>query len=351
MRASAVDQPHGPFLKPPVWTWEVPLYFWVGGLASGAAFVATACEAAGDERSARAARKIALAAVTLAPPLLIADLGRPARFLNMLRVFKVRSPMSMGSWCLVAFSTTAAGAVGADLLHRPRAAKRLGVATTLLGTYLGSYTGTLLSVTAVPLWARSRTTLGPLFICTATASGAAATRLALVAQGMPAVHPTQRALGRVETASIVAELALSRAHGRSLGNIGAVMHAGRPGVLFRLAETAVTAGVGTRLMSRWASPRVRDLASVLFLAGALTFRYAWMEAGKASATHDPSLVALGRGRQGQEDLTEVPAESRRITRPRRPLGPDTIKHVWGEAARRTSLAVEGVLQPRRRLRD
>jgi hypothetical protein len=76
-----------------------------------------------------------------------------------------------------------------------------------------------------------------------------------------------------------------------------------------------------------------------------------MEAGKASATHDPSLIALGRGRQGQEDLTEVPVESRRITRPRRPVAPDAVRHVWGEAVRRTSLAVEAVLQPGRRWRD
>ena len=241
MRDAPVTGLHGPFIKAPVWTWEVPLYFWVGGLASGSAFVAAACDAAGDHESARVARKLALGSVALAPPLLIADLGRPGRFFNMLRILKPRSPMNLGAWCLIAFSTTAAAAVGADLLERPRAARSFGVATTLLGGYLGSYTGVLLATTAVPLWARSRAVLGPVFICTAAASGAAATRLALAAGGMSDEHPTQEALDRVETASILAELTLSAINRRRPGAIGDVMHAGRSGLLFRGAEFAVSA--------------------------------------------------------------------------------------------------------------
>ena len=78
MRAGAMpDDPQGPFIKPPVWTWEIPLYFWVGGMASGSAFVALAADLAGDEWSASVARKVALAVVVPAPALLIADLGRP----------------------------------------------------------------------------------------------------------------------------------------------------------------------------------------------------------------------------------------------------------------------------------
>ena len=72
-------------MKAPVWTWEVPLYFWFGGLAAGSSFVALACDLAGDRRSARWARLVALGAVAPCAPLLIADLGRPLRFLNMLR--------------------------------------------------------------------------------------------------------------------------------------------------------------------------------------------------------------------------------------------------------------------------
>src|SRR5207245_5498257 len=101
-------------------------------------FMALACDVAGDHRSAAIARKVALGAVAPAPLLLIGDLGRPERFLNMLRVFKPRSPMSMGAWCLVSFSGSASLAVGADLAGRPRTARALGGATALPGGYPGS---------------------------------------------------------------------------------------------------------------------------------------------------------------------------------------------------------------------
>ena len=183
------DHVQGPVMKAPVWTWEVPVYFWTGGIASGSAFVALACDLAGDHRSARIARLVALGALAPSPPLLIMDLGRPERFYNMLRVFKPRSPLSMGAWALSAFGGLVTGAVGADLLGRERTARGLGAATALVGGYLGSYTGVLLASTAVPVWARSRLFLGPIFVATATATGAAATRLVLVATGLPAARP------------------------------------------------------------------------------------------------------------------------------------------------------------------
>src|SRR3712207_3928197 len=193
----------------PVWTWEVPIYFWLGGMAAGASFVALACDLAGDEDAARVARKVALGAVIPSPPLLIMDLGRPLRFLNMLRVFKPRSPMSMGVWCLVAFSNLGAGAVAADVVGRRRVARALGAVNAVVGGYLGSYTGVLLAATAVPVWARSRLLLGPIFVATATATGASACRLALAATGLPEGHPTRGALGVVERGAMSAELLLS----------------------------------------------------------------------------------------------------------------------------------------------
>jgi hypothetical protein len=343
MRNAPVTGIHGPFIKPPVWTWEVPLYFWVGGIASGTAFVAAACDAAGDHASARLARRLALGTVSLAPPLLIADLGRPGRFLNMLRIVKPRSPMNLGAWCLVAFSTTAAAAVGADVLDRPRAARSLGAFNAVLGGYLGSYTGVLLATTAVPLWARSRRVLGPVFVCTAAASGAAATRLALIARGMPDDHPTQSALGQVETASIVTELTLSALNRRQLRETGAVMHEGRPGLIFRIAEVAVTAGLGAQLAARVRGRRLREVSSVLFLGGALAFRYAWVEGGKASATRHDDVAAMGRGTHASEDQVEVPRGPRVVSRERRPSRLAAIAGPWSEAVRRLSLLAERLL--------
>ena len=117
-------------------------------------------------RAGRAARRaaswpgarwrVALAGAVVSPALLISDLGRPERFLNMLRVFKVTSPMSVGSWVLAAFGA-AASAGAAD-----HAARRLvpgGVRARhgrgrVLGLPLATYTAALVANTAVPVVAR-----------------------------------------------------------------------------------------------------------------------------------------------------------------------------------------------------
>src|ERR1700761_9112247 len=216
----------GPMMKAPVWSREVPIYFWFGGMAAGASFVGVACDLAGDERSARIARKVALAALMPSPPLLILDLGRPERFYNMLRIFKPRSPMSMGSWCLTAFGGLASGAVFADLLGRRKTARSLGAANAVVAGYLGSYTGVLLASTAVPVWARSRLFLGPIFISTATLTGAATTRLVLSATGVSAEHPTREALGHVESGAMAAELLFSELNRERLGSLASVLEDG-----------------------------------------------------------------------------------------------------------------------------
>ena len=286
----------GPVINAPVWTWEVPLYFWFGGMAAGSSFVALACDLAGDEDSARIARRVALAALMPSPPLLIMDLGRPERFYNMLRVFKPRSPMSMGAWALSAFGGLAAAAVGADLLGRRREAKLLGGVNAVVGGYLGSYTGVLLASTAVPVWARSRLFLGPIFVATATATGAAATRLTLVATGLPVGHPTRRALGNVETGAMAAELAMSVINERRLGPLASGLEEGRPGTFFKAAKWAVRAGLGLRFARKPLGPGIHHLASVLYLAAGLMFRYAWVGAGRESAGHDRVVAQMARDR-------------------------------------------------------
>ena len=287
----------GPFLNAPVWTWQVPVYFWFGGVATGSSFVALACDAAGDERAAALARRLTLAAILPGAPLLVMDLGRPLRFLNMLRIFKPRSPMSMGSWCLSAFSAAASGAVAADLLGRPRLARALGASTALLGTYLGSYTGVLLASTAVPLWARSRAFLPPLFMCTAVGGGAAANRLALAAAGVPAGDPTRTALGVVEAVAMTTELALSEINERRLGPLAEALAESRS---FRLARWGTLGGLALRLA------RAHHAASALFLGAGLAFRVAWVLAGRGSAHDDEAVARMARSARGA-----------RVRRPRR----------------------------------
>src|SRR5580704_15059928 len=97
-----------PLLKPPTWTWEVPLYFFLGGISGMAACIAFAALVFGAPTNLiRFALWMGLIGASICPALLIADLGRPLRFLNMLRVFKWRSAMSMGSWILSAFGGAA----------------------------------------------------------------------------------------------------------------------------------------------------------------------------------------------------------------------------------------------------
>ena len=290
------DVVQAPMMKPAVWTWEVPLYFWFGGIASGSAFVAMACDVSGDHKSAAVARKVALAALLPSPPLLVMDLGRPERFLNMLRVFKPRSPMSMGAWCLSVFGALASAAVGADLLGREKAARRLGGANAVVAGYLGSYTGVLLASTAVPVWSRSRFFLGPIFVCTAAATGAAASRFALVATGVPAGHPTREALGRVETWAIAAELAMSTINERRLGRVGEALEQGTPGRLFRFAKWSVRSGLALRLLRNRVGPVAHHVASGCYLAGGLAFRYAWVGAGRTSANDHDVVARTARGR-------------------------------------------------------
>jgi hypothetical protein len=291
----------------PVWTWEVPLYFWFGGVAAGSSFVALACDLAGDEASAAVARKVALGAVIPSPILLIMDLGRPARFLNMMRIVKVRSPMSLGAWCLVAFSSLAGASVALDLLGRSRSAKVVGGVNALFGGYLGSYTGVLLASTAVPLWARSRLFLGPIFVSTAAATGAAANRLVLVATGVREdTHPTRRALGWVETGAMTTELLLSELNERRLGELATGLDRGKPGRMFRAAKWLVRGGLALRFTrSRFGRPE-HDVASAMYLLAGLLFRFAWVEAGKINARDDEVVAQMARdrpargGRGGQD---------------------------------------------------
>ena len=288
------EQIQGPVMNPAVWTWEVPLYFWFGGIAAGSSFVALACDLGGDHRSARIARRVALGALMPSPPLLILDLGRPERFYNMLRIFKPRSPMSMGAWCLSVFGGLGTAAVGADLIGRKREARALGAANAVVGGYLGSYTGVLLASTAVPLWARSKMFLGPIFVTTAVATGAAATRLVLVATGLPEGHRTRHALGRVEATAIAIELGLSTWNERRLGDTGDALERGRAGKLFHLAKWSVRAGLALRLARPKLGSRIHHVASGLYLLGGLAFRYAWVAAGHNSATDDHDVARMSR---------------------------------------------------------
>ena len=200
-----------------MWTWEIPAYFFFGGMAGAAAPFALLSELRGDEALARRAWLVALAGVAASPPLLIADLGRPERFHHMLRVLKPTSPMSVGSWVLGASSTAIALANARSLFGWfPRLGRAAG-ATAVLGPALSTYTAVLVADTAIPAWHEARRELP--FVFAAGAAMSAGSAIALVGGGAPA-----RRLALVGAAG---ELAATTAMERRLGAARRALPRGR----------------------------------------------------------------------------------------------------------------------------
>jgi formate-dependent nitrite reductase membrane component NrfD len=278
-----------PLLKAPVWTWEVPAYFFVGGAAGAAAMLGVVAQLTGGDRElVRHARWIAMGGATLSAPLLISDLGRPERFLNMLRVFKAQSPMSVGSWTLATFGTAAAAAAFAEELRRRTdlpvtligdAAAMLSAAT---GVVMATYTGVLIGATAIPVWSAHAATLPIHFGASALASAVALLELfghderALEVLGLVAAAMETWTGWRIESRRDVASEPLRR------GGTGVTIRAGG---LFSGPLPLLLRFAGIR------SKRARRAAAASALLGSLITRVAWIDAGKASA-RDPR-PALG----------------------------------------------------------
>lgn len=277
-----------PVLKKPVWTWEVPLYFFVGGTAGAAAIIAAAAESTGaDGTLARDARWIAAVGAPVSAALLTADLGRPERFLNMLRVFKPQSAMSVGSWTLAAFAATTTGAVVADALVS-RAGDRLPVrrvargttmAAAALGTMMTTYTGVLIGATAIPVWNRSVRLLPVHFGASGLASAVAL--LTLMGHDDPALNDVAIAAAAVETL-IGARIESRRSRALEPLKRGPSGWVIRVGGVLSGPVPLLCRTLGGR------SPAWRRVASAAALAGSVLTRLGWIAAGRASAD-DPSV--------------------------------------------------------------
>ena len=218
-----------PIIKEPVWTWEVPWYFFAGGLAGASASLGLAARLAGNDRLARSAFTVSGAGVTAGVPLLVSDLGRPERFPYMLRMLKVTSPLSVGSWILAAMGPAAAGAAVADRLGIfPRLGRAAEAVAGLLGPALATYTGTLVADTAVPVWHEAGRELPFVFAGSAAASAGAA---ALLTTPPADAGPARRL---VVTGALL-ELGAAQAMERRLGDLGEPYHQGPAGRLRQLS--------------------------------------------------------------------------------------------------------------------
>lgn len=282
-----------PLLKAPAWTFEVPLYFFTGGAAGAAAIIAGVSKLTGaDPRLARDARYLAAIGGAISPALLIADLGMPSRFLNMLRVFKIRSPMSVGSWTLVTFSSSAAAA--AFLCAVERRKRSFGIfqifesashfLSAISGAALATYTGVLIGATAIPVW-NENVGLLPIHFA-ASGMGAAASMLELRGHETPALN----AIGI--TASIGETLVGASIELRK-GPALKPLKSGRSGWLTRLGSLLsgplpLVLRVLALGSNRRRSARLRRVAAVSTVAGSILTRFAWTQAGRVSA-NDPTV--------------------------------------------------------------
>src|SRR5256714_8013213 len=146
-----------PVIKEPTWTWEIPTYFFTGGLSGGSSVLSLSAKLFGNEKLSRRALYIGAVADAISPVLLVSDLGRPERFHHMLRVFKVTSPMNVGAWILLVNGGASNAAAVLELLGVLRPVKLLAeIVAGLFGPPLATYTGVLVADTAIPVWHEAR---------------------------------------------------------------------------------------------------------------------------------------------------------------------------------------------------
>jgi formate-dependent nitrite reductase membrane component NrfD len=299
-----------PPIKEHTWTWEVPVYFWLGGIGAGSHLISTLAQLLGwrDEAFFRASRYTTLVTMILSPVLLIMDLGRPERFYNMLRIVKLRSPMSTGSWALSIFGglsglVATAQAARDGLLGRDNALVRLiqalvpdrllSVAALPIGLYVGLYTGILLAATSVPMWARNFLLMGPTFLSSGISTGLSAVSFVLHLGGW-GEKKTLEALRRTERISLVVEAGLIAASLVRMGRWGKPLYSKKLAPLF-FGGTILGGIVApfALLSGRESRPRGM-LASVLALLGGLALRFAMIEGGRLSARDPQSTFTFAR---------------------------------------------------------
>jgi hypothetical protein len=273
-------------LKEPVWSWEIPWYFFAGGLAGASADLALLARVAGNDKLARGALLAALGGATVSPVLLISDLGRPERFYNMLRVVKPTSPMSVGTWVLSAFGPAAGVAAVSDILGIfPRLGRACEVVSALLGPALATYTAVLVADTSIPVWHEARRELPLLFAASSVASaGAAAAILTAVEDAGPA--------RRLALGGALMEMGVAEVMKRRLGGFLAEPYEeGEAGRFDKLSKAC--SGLGAAVMAL-AGRRRRSAAvggGALILAGAVLERWSVFRAGFQSA-RDPRYTVM-----------------------------------------------------------
>lgn len=299
-------------VKASPWKSEIPAYLFSGGVAAGSSLLAAGGDLTGRPALRRTGRLGAIVALGFSMVALVHDLGKPSRFVNMLRTVKLTSPMSVGTWILSTYGPFAALAAAAELagllpagayqgrlgtlLRLTRWAGRpAGLVAAFTAPPVAAYTAVLLSDTATPSWHAAYRELPFVFTASATAaSGGLGMIGSPVAQNLPA---RRMALG-----GAVVELAMEKRMERSMGLTAEPLHQGRAGTLMKAAMALTVGGAaGTLLAGR--SRTVAVLSGAALMAGSACTRFGVFEAGQASARDPRYTVVPQRERMATQGPT------------------------------------------------
>jgi len=289
-------------VKPAPWTWEIPAYMFAGGIAAGSSLLGAGADLTGREALRRSGRLTALGALGFSMAALVSDLGRPERFLNMMRTVKVTSPMSVGTWILALYGPPAGiaaaaevagmvlpGSTAAPLRLLAAAGRPAGVLAGLLAPPVAAYTAVLLSDTATPSWHEAYREL-PFVFCGSAAAAAGGLAAAIV--------PAEQAgpARRLAVGGAVAEILAEHRMERSMGMTVEPLRTGGPGRLMRAARILTLAGAAGSLLagrtrSRGLDRAVAVASGAALLAGSAFTRFGVVRAGIASAK-DPRYTVV-----------------------------------------------------------
>jgi formate-dependent nitrite reductase membrane component NrfD len=293
-------------------TWEstdIAGYFFLGGLAGASSVLAAGAQLTGRPALARPLKLGAAGAIHLSLVALVHDLGRPARFLNMLRVFKPTSPMSVGVWVLFAYAPAATAAALGELAGTGEIARRVrplasaGTAgAALLGPAVASYTAALVATTATPAWHEGHREMPFVFVGSAASAAAGLGLLtAPIAQNGPAV--------RMAAIGAAGELTAVKLLERRIGIVAETYHEGRAGKLMHTAEALTVAGVGGALAFGGRSRLAAALSGAALLAASACARFGIFEAGLASARDPKYTVQPQRERLAAVEQADAKAQA------------------------------------------
>jgi formate-dependent nitrite reductase membrane component NrfD len=291
-----------PLLKPPQWTWEIPVYFFVGGGAGAAALIAAVAQVRGGrEELVRDAKYVAAAGGVITPILLISDLGKPQRFLNMLRVFKPQSAMSMGAWTVALFGGAATASAAAEMLREnlPKIVYDIvsGPATfaaAALGMVMASYTGVLIGATAIPAWNENVGTLPIHFAMSGVNTAVAVLELlghdtaSLNYLGIAAAAIESLEGGKIESEHLMATEPLKHGPSGRIVRAGGVLSGPVPLLLRALAAFSGSGRAKT----------LRRAAAASSIIGSVLTRVGWVYAGTYSARDYRVPLGLGEHASG-----------------------------------------------------